>query len=310
MFSEVTDNFLGERSVGTQKSYKLRMERWCLFLGCTFGSEESEYAVCHAKPGDARRFMELEQKRPGRDGRTGQKGRATATQKVTVAVLHCYYERLVAHGFLRSNPWAVERSTRWRKVIEKRPTQAIPFDAVKKILDLPDNSFLGRRDRAILSLLFGGGLRRSEVTNLKLNDIRKTVKGKIFIRLRETKTEPEHGHAIPQWVIDAVSEWARYRVNTGAQGNDFLFSSYLDRGKISDATVYLTFKRYIQKAGLDPDDFSPHSARATAITKLLSDGEDYRSVQEFSRLASVQMVELYDKRFLGVEKSPGNRLRY
>jgi hypothetical protein len=48
----------------------------------------------------------------------------------------------------------------------------------------------------------------------------------------------------------------------------------------------------------------------TAISKLLSDGISHREVQEFSRHSSVQMVELYDKRRIGVEDNPGKKLEY
>ncbi len=55
---------------------------------------------------------------------------------------------------------------------------------------------------------------------------------------------------------------------------------------------------------------SPHSARATAITKLLDSGFSHRDVQEFSRHASVQMVEIYDKRRLQVDESPAKKLEF
>lgn len=99
MFEDVTNHFLTEGSMGRQRSYGLRLRRWCEFLGCQIGSEQAEYRILHARPPDARRFMEIQERRPGRDGRTGQHGMATATLKVTVAALHSYYTRLVAHGF-------------------------------------------------------------------------------------------------------------------------------------------------------------------------------------------------------------------
>jgi integrase len=55
---------------------------------------------------------------------------------------------------------------------------------------------------------------------------------------------------------------------------------------------------------------TPHSARATAITKLLTDGIPHREVQAFSRHASIQMVEHYDKRRFDVERSPAKGLEF
>jgi integrase len=73
--------------------------------------------------------------------------------------------------------------------------------------------------------------------------------------------------------------------------------------------LYRLFKHYCEKAGATQF-LTPHSARATAITKLLADGIPHREVQEFSRHSSIQMVELYDKRRLTVEENPGKELDY
>jgi integrase len=78
---------------------------------------------------------------------------------------------------------------------------------------------------------------------------------------------------------------------------------------MSDTGLYLLFKQYCMAAGAGMY-VTPHSARATAITKLLSDGVPHRVVQEFSRHASIQMVEWYDKRRFDVEQSPAKGLVY
>ena len=78
---------------------------------------------------------------------------------------------------------------------------------------------------------------------------------------------------------------------------------------ISDTGVYLLFKHYCQVVGAGTH-ATPHSARATAITKLLADGIPHRQVQEFSRHASIQMVEWYDKRRFSVDENAGVGLEY
>ncbi len=52
------------------------------------------------------------------------------------------------------------------------------------------------------------------------------------------------------------------------------------------------------------------STRATAITKLLTDGFDHKFVQKFSRHSSTQMVDVYDKRRLDIEDKPRLKLDY
>jgi integrase len=212
---------------------------------------------------------------------------------------------------VKVNPFAVERSTRWRRPVEKRPTLAVPFEKVEEMLERPSrHTTEGKRDRAILALLFGGGLRRSEVTRLRLRDLQKSVSGQRYILLRDTKTSPLVEHALPDWVLDTIDVWIIERERL-APSTDFLFPSPQTAGdKISDSSVYFLFRKYLREVGLSAKDYSPHSARATAITKLLSDGVGHREVQEFSRHASVSMVEWYDKRFLGIDKSPAKGLSF
>ena len=311
-FYRVIEIHLSERAMSTGLAYQLRYRRWCEFIGAPWGAPGCEYQFLTATKEQAADFMALEMRRPSRPGRNGEMGRATSTINVTLASLHSVYERLIAHGLCKENPFAVERAKRFRRVTEKRPTQAVPFEKVFEMMERPSrHTEEGRRDRAILALLFGGGLRRSEVSKLRIRDARKSLTGIPFLRLVSPKGSGDCDQAIPQWSADALSEWLIERKKLGAKENDFVFPAMQGAGeKIHDATIYLLFKRYLGEVGLSTREFSPHSARATAITKMLSDGESYRDVQEFSRHKSVAMVELYDKRYLGIEKSPAKRLTY
>jgi integrase len=199
----------------------------------------------------------------------------------------------------------------------KRPTQMIDFDLVLDIISLPDqNTAKGRRDRAILAVLFGGGIRRSELVSLRIADVRKTSSGTTFLYLRHTKAKRDAEQALPDWAAEPLWDLIAERKRDKAADGDYLFVGFTGRagntmtGKpISDTGVYLLFKQYCMAAGAGAF-ATPHSARATAITKLLADGIPHREVQEFSRHASIQMVEWYDKRRFDVEQSPARTLDY
>jgi integrase len=120
---------------------------------------------------------------------------------------------------------------------------------------------------------------------------------------------------LPAWAARAVTKLVEARVQQGARSGDYLFISFRGRGgrvptdrPISPDGIYQLFKRYCAAVGAEHA--SPHSARATAITKLLADGVSFREVQEFSRHSSVQMVEVYDKRRIAVDENPGRTLDY
>jgi integrase len=193
----------------------------------------------------------------------------------------------------------------------------VDFELVLEIVHAPDPAHAkGKRDRAVLATLFGGGLRRSEIVALRLGDVRKTSNGTTFLYLRYTKAKKDAEQALPEWAATLLAEYVSERRAEGADEADFLFIGYTGRGgktpssrPISDSGVYHLFRSYCLRVGAGQF-VTPHSARATAITKLLTDGISHREVQAFSRHSSIQMVELYDKRRFDVEKSPAKGLTY
>ncbi len=252
-----------------------------------------------------------------RDGTESTQSNATIYKKF--AALRRIYRMLIASNLgVTENPFDVDRVPPPAKDAgRKRPTQMINFDLVMEIIGTPDpKTPKGRRDRAILATLFGGGIRRSELVSIRIGDVRKTTASTTFLYLRHTKAKRDAEQAIPDWAAELLWELVAERKREGAVNSDYLFVSYQGRaglrptGKaISDTGVYLLFKQYCMAAGAGSF-ATPHSARATAITKLLSDGIPHREVQEFSRHASVQMVEWYDKRRFDIEESPARGLNY
>lgn len=335
--------FLELKSINTQRTYMSIIKEWCLFLGAEAGSTEAAqfflqaddlHAVAYKKWLDGRQGIKprhqtsvksesreiqsnVRRKATVRDGYQSTLANATISKKF--AALRRIYKMLIsARLYNNSNPFDSEKvPSPSAKSGQKRPTEMITFDKVMEILALPDcSTFKGRRDKAILAVLFGGGLRRSEVVKLRLADVRKTSKGTVFLRLRSTKARKDSDQAIPLWAAQAVADVVKDRLENSAGEGDYLFISYRGKGgniptthSFSDNGLYKVFKEYCQRAGVKVP-ASPHSARATAITKLLTDGLSHREVQEFSRHASVAMVEVYDKRRIGVDQSPAKDLKY
>ncbi len=333
--------FLSTRSRNTQDTYSGVVREWCEFLGESAGTDKSAAAMIsvsdlHAlsyrrwledRPGEKPRLQRKESSsravvaRPGRSERRDglQSTLANATIAKKLAALRRIYRMLVASNLgLAQNPFDVDKVPPPAvRSGQKRPTEMIDFKLVKEILALPDpKTPKGVRDRAILGALFGGGLRRSEVCALRLGDVRRTQQGTIFLRLRATKAKKDADQALPAWAANSISDLIGQRIAEGAGGGDALFVGYRGRGgkspsqnAISVIGLYLLFKAYCLRAGAGHF-VTPHSARATAITKLLSDGISHREVQEFSRHSSVAMVEAYDKRRIGVDQNPGKDLDY
>jgi integrase len=339
--------FLSLKSPATRVTYSGILTEWCEFLGTKAGTPESAARIVAATDLHAIAYRKFLETRPGEkprfdrstksnsatsreisssvaSGRGKKKDGLDATQSnATIhkkfAALRRIYRMLVASNVgITENPFEADKVPPPPKDAgRKRPTQMIEFDLVMEIVVMPDPATAkGRRDRAILAILFGGGIRRSELVSLRIGDVRKTSSGTTFLYLRHTKAKRDAEQALPDWAAQPVWELIAERKRDKASDGDYLFMGFTGRAgqkaskkPISDTGVYLLFKQYCMAAGAGAF-ATPHSARATAITKLLSDGIPHREVQEFSRHASIQMVEWYDKRRFDVEQSPARALVY
>ncbi len=334
--------FLSTRALNTQETYLGVLKEWCEFLGVKVGTSEASNAITAAtdlhaiayrswlerKPGMRPRFAsgvesssrELARERRRNVKRDGlQSTQANSTIWKKFAALRRMYRVLIAANIgIQENPFDRDRVPPPAKESgRKRPTEMIDFNLVREVIEMPDpGTPKGLRDSAILATLFGGGLRRSEAAALRIGDVRETASGTTYLYLRSTKARKDAQQALPEWASARVRALVRERREAGASDADFLFVSYRGRGgrspapePVSHSGIYRMFKQYCMLAGTKGH-VSPHSARATAITKLLTEGIPHRLVQEFSRHSSVQMVEIYDKRRIGVDENPGVGLDY
>ena len=150
----------------------------------------------------------------------------------------------------------------------------------------------------------------------RVGDVRFNIDKICYLRLRATKSKKDADQPLPKWAEAYLVAHLNLRKEQGAASGDYLFTSFRGRGgavltenPISESGVHKLFVAYCRAAGASHY-ATPHSARATAITKLLSDGHDHKYVQKFSRHATTQMVDVYDKRRLDIEDNPGLKLDY
>lgn len=335
--------FLALKSENTQRTYATIIKEWCQFLKVSPQEKGSADAILAAtdlhasayvawlrrQVGQRSRFEStispshkgeistLHSKLRSNDGSQNTQSNATIAKKV--ACLRRIYKSLISAGLgISRNPFDSDSlPLPSSRAGQKRPTQMLDFKVVNSVLDLAKaDQPKGLRDKVVLSLLFAGGLRRSEVVKIRIGDVSRTSHGTTFVTLRATKSKKDANQALPSWAGDLLHQLKHQRLEEGAKSGDFLIVSYRGKGGLiptnqpfSDNGLYRLFKMYCKKAGLS-DFLTPHSARATAITKLLDSGVDHRKVQEFSRHSSVQMVEVYDKRRISIDDNPAKILDY
>jgi site-specific recombinase XerD len=237
-----------------------------------------------------------------------------STVRDELTVLRSLYKWLFTKGHTRSaNPFAIKLP---KPQDQSKPTERLPNHEIRRLLACWGDSYDESLRRSILSLLFGCGLRRQEVCDLLAADvILDAATPHIIIRIQKNKTRSEL--PIPEWALLSLTHYLEHRkAAPGSQTEPYFFVHAEAHGhskigrRICDTFVRRTFKEALKRCGLSADVYSCHSARVSAITKLLEDGVGHREVQEFSRHASVAMVEKYDRRRFSLEQNPGRQLKF
>ncbi len=153
-----------------------------------------------------------------------------------------------------------------------------------------DDRPLGKRDSAMLALLYGCGLRRAEVVNLKLADYDATAN-----TLKIKGKGDKHRIAYVTASAPALAQWLKVRGDKPG----YLFVRFnkggkLTNTKLSSQAVRLILRHRAEQAHLAS--CSPHDMRRTFISHLLDAGADISTVQQMAGHASVQTTTIYDRR--------------
>jgi len=174
--------------------------------------------------------------------------------------------------------------------LPKRLPKAISVTETVALLSAPDiTTPRGIRDRAILEVLYSGGLRVSELTGLNLSGFDPNRK-ELLVWGKGAK---ERIALLGQPAVSAL----RTYIETGRPhlvGNTATDALFLNRfgGRITTRSVMNLLKKYSRKAGLEKR-VTPHTLRHTFATHLLDGGADLRSVQELLGHALLTTTQVY-----------------
>jgi integrase/recombinase XerC len=164
------------------------------------------------------------------------------------------------------------------------------YPEIEALLDAPDDSLAGLRDKAILELSYGAGLRVSELVAVNVGDIDNTV-GYLRVLGKGCK---ERIVPVGRPAMDAVRAYEQARCGDGKyppQKGEALFLN-LRGGRLTDRSVRNIVDKYIKIAAVNRH-ISPHTLRHTFATHLLENGADLRAVQEFLGHSSMSTTQIY-----------------
>ena len=235
-----------------------------------------------------------------RDFLIQEEKKAAATVSRHLSSISMAFDLLKEEEVISKNPLARVRRPR---VSNEGKTSAFTQEQVELILSQPDTStLLGRRDKVLLCLLFFCGLRRSEIIRVAKSDFFQSQGHTLLWIFGKGRSDKDESVMIPHQI------WHIIKAYIEEIDGDLLFTSQSrnpnhnkpDR-PLSANRVYSLFKGYCCKAGLSPDNYSPHSARTTFITLCLSGGADIRSTMYAARHSSPEMTVRYDRQRMDLE---------
>lgn len=158
-------------------------------------------------------------------------------------------------------------------------------DAIMESVDLSAPS--GLRDRAILEVLYGSGLRVSELTSLRISDI---FLGEGFVRVTG-KGDKQRVVPIGESAEQAVRAYMEVRPEPQPKAEDILFLNKSGNA-LSRVSIFNLVKKQAMIAGIHKE-ISPHTFRHSFATHLIENGADLRVVQEMLGHESILTTEIY-----------------
>ena len=227
------------------------------------------------------------------------RGLAPRSLARALAAIRAFHRFLVREGRAAADPTAAVDAPR----LWSRLPAVLDRDSVESLLASPDaRTLLGRRDRALLEVLYGCGLRASEAAGLTLDRVSFDL-GVLRVLGKGSKERlvpfgARARAALEAWIAHGRPRLAGSPGNCrGSEGsptpgtNPALFLTRAGQ-PMRREDVWRSVRRHLRRAGIAAD-ASTHTLRHSFATHLLEGGADLRSVQEMLGHASVQTTQIY-----------------
>ena len=187
----------------------------------------------------------------------------------------------------------------------KKPLLISDLKKLINVIDEVNNEKLRQlRDRSIILIGFSGGFRRNEIVSLDYDDLDFVTKG-LKINLKRSKTDQFGEGSIkalpyfdnPQYCpVISIQNWLKIsEITSGPMFRRFIKGSKLSENRLTDQSVALIIKEYLELAGIDSKNYSGHSLRSGFATSAAESGAEERSIMAMTGHKSTEMVRRYIK---------------
>ncbi len=212
-------------------------------------------------------------------------GLSKRSQARFLSSLRSFCKWTVLEGYVKDNPCDAVDTPK----IGRHLPAVLSEDEVSAIIDSVDTgSWNGLRDRAILEVLYGCGLRVSEVVGLKISNV---YFKEGFVRI-VGKGNKERLVPIGGMALEAVSDYLAVRPEPSDTASEDILFLNRDGRALSRVSVFTMVKRQAMLAGVHKE-ISPHTFRHSFATHLVNHGADLRVVQDMLGHESILTTEIY-----------------
>lgn len=231
-----------------------------------------------------------------------EKGLSKTSVARSLAAVRSLYRWLAQEGLVEQNPAALVSTPKLPKKLPRVPT----IEEMNTLLDtdLPQEASFPERDRLMFELLYGCGIRNSELIGINLDDIRLSAEA-ILIR---GKGKKERYVPFGDSVKSALSTYlpARQRLLGERKKNTNALLINQRGGRLTTRSVGRIIKKIAIAKGLPPD-VHPHTLRHAFGTHMLEEGADLRAIQEmlgherlsttqrYTQLSMKHVLQVYDQ---------------
>ena len=206
------------------------------------------------------------------------------SQARLLSAFRSFFDWMILEGEMKENPCDGVDAPK----IGRYLPEVLSVEEVDRIIASVDTSTpIGLRDRAILEVLYGCGLRVSEAVNLRISNV---YPQEGFLRI-VGKGDKERIIPLGEMAAGALEAWSGARPEPAKGCGDFIFLNHRG-GQLSRVSMFNMVKRQAMLAGVRKE-ISPHTFRHSFATHLVENGADLRVVQEMLGHESILTTEIY-----------------
>ncbi len=210
-----------------------------------------------------------------------------ASRARAVAGVRNFFKWLDRTGRMHNGAIDLLKTPKTKKRLPRPVAEGSAQDIVDLAKHMPEEGWIGLRDEALFTLLYGAGLRIGEALGLRLGDL--AAKDRVTITGKGNKQRSVPLLPIVRESVDKYLRACPYPLTS----RDFLFSGA--RGEVLNPGVAQRAMRRLRRDLNLPDTVTPHALRHSFATHLLASGADLRSLQELLGHSSLSTTQLYTK---------------